>query len=182
MRLAGSTCLGWISVLPSKPMSRPWSQIVSNASASSPSQLVSEADSLRLLENGPVPKSTVPKTPAIVKGALRDATSVDDETFVEGVKQGFKNTEVSLADVYSEVALVSSRLGLPSDPSTSHGSCYGDLEALKLYVSTQDSSISGVQGTLQAHHTALEQCDKNFVTYGQSIDQAVASSLAAAIS
>eukprot|EP00956_Cyclotella_meneghiniana_P025506 scaffold53366_cov36-Cyclotella_meneghiniana.AAC.3 len=157
-----------------------FNHIRSNAAASSPSELITEADSNRLLQSGLVPKGVVPKTPRLLKGTLRDNVDATQEELAKGVKAGFKATEASLADIYEEVTRLSSRVGIPSDPSTSLGSCYGDIEANHLFTTTIESTVNATRDSLKAHRAALIKCDENFTLYGQSIDQAVASSLAAA--
>lgn len=151
----------------------------SNAVATSPSELLTEADSVRLLQKGPIPVSTVPKTPKLLKPALRGTEGVPKEEFVEGVKMGFKTAEATLADVYAELAKLASRVGVPSDPSSSHGSCHGDIEAVRMFVTSLEESLATAQKTLQSHQAAFQKCEQNFGSYGKSIDQAVASSLAA---
>eukprot|EP00956_Cyclotella_meneghiniana_P032555 scaffold90111_cov54-Cyclotella_meneghiniana.AAC.4 len=166
-----------------------WSSIInwvkSNAVAKSPSQLMSQADGSRLLQLGSIPTATVPKTPKLlsviksIRKPAKEGEPTPKVDFAEGVKVGFKATEESMADIYSELARLSTRIGLPSDPAASHGSCHGDIEAVHLFVSSLESSVASSQKTLTAHHDALQKCEHNFKSYGESLDQVVASALAA---
>eukprot|EP00956_Cyclotella_meneghiniana_P019576 scaffold33694_cov98-Cyclotella_meneghiniana.AAC.3 len=160
-----------------------WSSIFnhirSNSAATSPSELITEAESNRLLQDGLVPKGVVPKTPKLIKGPLKEKADAPPEELAKSVKGGFKAAEASFADVYAEMTKLSSRVGIPSDPGASMGSCYGDIEATHLYASSIDASVTANRETLKAHHAALLKCEQNFTSYGLSIDQAVASSLAA---
>eukprot|EP00956_Cyclotella_meneghiniana_P014750 scaffold22211_cov38-Cyclotella_meneghiniana.AAC.3 len=161
-----------------------WSSIFawihSNDAAVTPSELVSEADSIRLLQGGTTLKGAVPKTPKLYKLSNKPNDVIPVKEFEEGVRVGFKTAEESLTDLYSEVAKLSSRVGLPSDPATSHGSCYGDIEKVYLYASSIEDSVAANSVILQRHNDALIKCDEKFSTYEGSINQAVASSLSAA--
>eukprot|EP00956_Cyclotella_meneghiniana_P007529 scaffold10178_cov23-Cyclotella_meneghiniana.AAC.1 len=179
----------WASYASQRYTPANWTSIInwvkSNAVATSPSQLMTQADSSRLLQLGAVPTATVPKTPQVIakiKSVKKPATLADPNPkvdFAAGVKAGFKVTEESMADIYSELAKLSSRLGLPSDPDASHGSCHGDIEAVHLYVTTLEDSVTAVQSTITQHRAALQKCEGTFKAHGLSIDQAVASALAA---
>lgn len=140
----------------------------------SPSQLITEADSTRLLQGGTVPKATVPKTPKLFRVAQGgDLASLDD------FKEALKVAERSFADLYSEITRLSSRIGLPTDPTKSHGSCHGDISAVHLYASSLDDSITDLRKLLESHHVALQKCDDKFRSHDASISQVVASSLSA---
>jgi phage host-nuclease inhibitor protein Gam len=95
------------------------------------------------------------------------------------VNTGFKRTEDSLADLYQEVVKLSARLGRPGDPNTSHGSAYGDLDALKFYVAEVDSKCGEAIHSVLVHDKKFVLVDDNFRRCSEALNQAVSASTAA---
>lgn len=76
---------------------------------------------------------------------------------------------------------LSARLGRPSDPATSHGSAYEDLDALQFYVAEVDSKCLEVVQTVLIHDKKFLLVDENFRKCSEALNQAVSASTSAVL-
>ena len=155
------------------------SYVRSNAAASTVGAMLTEAASSAVMLGSFGDTNPIPKTPSLRVASKGDGSMTSAEGLASAVNTGFKRTDDSLADLYQEVVKLSARVGRPSDPSASHGSTYGDLEALQFYLAEVDSKCDDSAKSIVIHEQKFLLDDENFRKCLETLNQVVSASTAA---
>lgn len=175
----------WLDSKDSLHYAANWESLMSwvreNHMVASPSEMITTEAALPLLQQKALPAGTMPKTPKVLRDGLRgeEVKFTSRSEFVLGVKTSLENTDKALASIHDEMAKLSARIGVPPEGLVSQGSCQGNIATVRLYVGTIEESVAKMRQILTTHQTAFKQCEATLGTHESSINQAVASALAA---